>query len=159
MFDFQSLRNSVKSINEQHGNLCQQIAETRQTLSSVEHARAHRDDIKALLNNWVNISAEKFGPKVAAQVASGNYLNFTIFSDDSGKTDPAALNAFMCATFGQHIRHALSNAVDVMEWNAEGLPVAKRQSEIDRLKKQLEKLESERSEIEVKATEAGIRLE
>jgi hypothetical protein len=159
MFDFQSLRNSVKSINEQHANLHVEIAANRQLLTLVANARLHRDDIKVLLSKWVDTSAEKFSSQVVAKVAKGNFNTFSLFSGPDGRSDPAALNAFMCATFGKQIQQALSSSVDAMESIEEGLPSAKRLIEIERLDKLLRKLVTEVSELESKAEDAGIKLD
>jgi hypothetical protein len=137
----------------------------------VQSAPAVRADVKAMLTRWVDNKGVGFAGSFAASIRE--FVNRPAQMGDmrvnqvvslvgqvsvDGDMASAQLDRAMCAMFGPAVKAALMAAVDAMEWPAEGLPLAERAKEIDRIDQQIEKLQVELDGLARQAAEAGINL-
>lgn len=172
MFDFLSIKSTVESVVKKHEDLSKNILEDESKLMRISTAPMHRDDIKALIDKWIDLQSQIFSQRVigalkvgdfrvvrALNVSDDYYLKgFDPLQKESLVDGPEVIQAMFCATQKEGMRRALHEAVDAMEWDNEGLPLSKRRAEVGKMEAAVA---AKRKDIEVlvaDAEAAGIDL-
>lgn len=170
MFDFKSLRNTVESVNKKHADLQQQIATIETKVSQMRSAPLSKSDLHDMADRWVQSSASGLTPVVASYL-SGRFRSvvgglgvpemrgFSVVKDGHGELSPEVLEGMLCAAFGANIKQALHKAIDEIDWPGAGLPLGKRQAEIERLSDLAQELRVELEKLLDDAHEAGIKID
>lgn len=152
----------------------------RARIAVVQSAPAAKTDVEAAISSWVDdMSAgfagsvqsslrdiihsprdvtypKAFGPRFASAVSRSISAGGSSASVHTEQRDDSQLR-FLCALFGPQMKTALLNAVAEMSWD-EGLPMAERPAELEKLNAQLDRLNAETSELRQAAKEAGLQL-
>jgi hypothetical protein len=182
MFDLDALRRHLQGFEGHRKLLAEKKATLIATRNALMAAPAARSDVKETLSKWVDRTAAGFtealtrdlgefvrrpqtmGDTRVSQVVSlvgspaAPGLDFAATrAGDAGQS--AQVDRALCALFGPELKATLFAGVDAMAWPAkEGLPLAARLAEVEKLDRQIEKLETEERELEEQAASAGVRL-
>lgn len=172
MFDFASLMRPLQGLKSRAGALGEEITALNALRNRVQSAPATRADVKAMLAHWVDAKAAGFAGSFAATIREfvnrpalmqghgrvHQVVSLISRASMAGDTESSQLDRTMCALFGPQVKQALIAVVDAMEWPEEGLPLAERAKEIDRIDQLLEKLQGELAGLTRQAAAAGINL-
>lgn len=173
MFDFNGLKRSIEALNQRLVAIQDELNVLQVERNGVLNAPAAKADVKAMLAQWVDSVSRNFNAGVQSCVDEfvrnpqsmrnaqrvGQVMSLALPS--AATASPAgsdALDAALCALFGQPVKDALYRAVDEMEWANEGLPLAQRKSAVDKIDERIEELMSEQSQLTAQAAEARIIL-
>lgn len=167
MFDFLSIQKTVDSLQKQHDELCSELRTVESKIVQMRSAPVNKADLSGIVGAWVDKSAQAFPVAVSALMAkhyrtgssaAANVGFFSLLKDSAGGLNADAMDGVMCAVFGNQIKAAIVSSIDGMDWPGEGLPVAKRDLEIQRLEKIAQKIRLNIEEILQGAHEAGVTL-
>lgn len=167
MFDFLSIKKTVESLQKQHDELCSELQSVESKITQTRQAPVNKADLSEIVAAWVDKSAQGFPVAVSAHMAkhyrtgsavAANVGFFSLVKDSADGLNAGAMDGVMCAVFGNQIKAAIVSSIDGMDWPGEGLPVAKRELEIQRLEKIAQKIRSNIDNILQGAHEAGVTL-
>lgn len=170
LFDFASIRRSVKGLEGQLKKMDEDIAELRRKRESVLSSPASKGDVKAMLSGWVRDSGEVYRSSLRTTLAEfvrnprnmtpanlARVVSVTGAAQPFGDAlRPQDVDQALCALFGPLLNTALLEQVDLMDWPEQGLSIAERTIEADKLLQRIGKLEQESAELIQEAEDAGI---
>jgi citrate lyase gamma subunit len=169
MFDFLTIRKSIAALQDQHDNLHLEAQELERKANAIQVAPLHRSDIKLLVDSWIAQLTQKFGQAVenriidqcrnGMSVSMREFGFFGLMSEPGGaRFEARQLDAAVCATFGASIKNTIYSVIDSMDWPNEGLPSAKRQAEVQRIRNRQSEIASALDRLVNEAHEAGVNL-
>jgi hypothetical protein len=170
-FDFLALRKSVQSLAEQVKSLDERIEALKKSREDVETAAASKDDIKAMVSSWIETKQlahakalrtvfEPFIRKpgnVLDQARVNQHLTVlgaTVQRDQQAST--GSMDSVLCGLMGPQLESALHAAIDALEWPPEGLPIARRLVELEKLDGEIASLLEQRNTLTEEARTAGL---
>lgn len=170
LFDFASIRRSVKGLESQLQKMHEEIAALRRKREAVLSAPASKGDVKAMLTGWVRDSGEVYRQSLRTTLAEfvRNPRNMTParlagMVSVAGAAQPLGdalrpkdVDQALCALFGPLLNTALLEQVDLMDWPEAGLSLTQRTAEAEKLLQRIGQLEKESSDLIQEAEDAGI---
>ena len=170
LFDFASIRKSVSGLEDQLKKMRVDIDELRQKRESLLSQPANRADVKAMLSEWVESSGKVYRQSLQTTLETfvRNPRNMTperlaSMVSIAGAAQPLGdalrpkdVDQALCALFGPLLNTALLEQVDLLAWPNEGLPLAKREIEAEKITQRIAQLEKERDELIQQAEDSGI---
>lgn len=179
IFDFLSVKKAVKSLEERHQAIRNQVLELHKKSETIRYAPAAREDVLIFVRQWLQESANGFARTLqdgAIQFAkspgnpnAGRFRSLVTLggapgtkaapvSADYGITQPEVAQS-LCALMGPMLLDGVLDAINSMSWPANALPMANRERKIEEIGQQIAELEKEAAEIVNQAREIGINLE
>jgi chaperonin cofactor prefoldin len=171
--DFKSLRKSVDSLEKRLQAMRTEVEELRRQRERVQHAPVHKDDLKALLGNWLAANGERYQQSLretlAKFVRSPRYMTqheldqamslsgaLQPFAGDTARIGPKDIDQALCGLFAPLLKDALMKEIDSMEWSPSAISTAERTVTVDQLTEQIERLDRDIATLINEAEEAGI---
>lgn len=178
-FDFFAVKKAVKSLEERHLAIRNQVLELHKKSEAIRYAPASRDDVIGFVRQWVQESANCFGQTLmdgATQLAKSPMNNnggrlrqlVTLGGAPSTKAHPVSVDygitqpeigQALCALMGPMLLDGLLESIKTMPWPSDALPLANRTQKIEEIGVQIAKLEAEDTQIVNQALEIGLNLE
>lgn len=170
MFDFKILRSGIESVKERHSDLCDKIKTLEGEADSLALGVLNKEDLKAMAARWVDErSAEALpiaGVDLLMQVVPQNFAShmaqmqkFPMLRDSHGQLRPETLEILLCRFMGDQLKSELHRMIDDREaMESEGLPMQRRQVEIERLRSRAKKHREELDALLKDAAAAGVDL-
>ena len=180
IFDFLTVKKAVKSLEERHQSIRNQVLELHKKSEAIRYAPIAREDVLNYVRQWVKESADSFVRTLqdgASQFASspnnspnaGRLKTLATLNGAPGtkasptlmdyQATPQEIGQTLCALMGPMLLDGLVDAINKMSWPANALPMANRHQQIEELGAQVAKLEAEDAEIINQAREIGLNLE
>lgn len=178
-FDFFAVKKAVKSLEERHLAIRNQVLELHKKTEAIRYAPAAREDVIGYVRQWVKESANCFGQTLQDSVtqlaksplhSNGGRLRqlVTLNGAPGTKANPASIDygitqpeigQALCANMGSMLLDGLLQAIEAMTWPTDALPLENRTQKIEEIGRQIAKLEAEDSSIVNQAREIGLNLE
>jgi hypothetical protein len=170
LFDFASIRRSVLGLEDQLKKMKNDILDLQRKREAMLSAPANKVDVKNMLSGWVRNSGEVFRQTLGVTLKDfvRNPRNMTPqrlagMVSVAGAAQPLGdalrpkdVDQALCALFGPLLDTALLKQVDLLDWPDEGLPLAQRTIEAEKLNQGIAQLEKEYSDLIDGAESAGI---
>lgn len=175
LFDLTAVRSAARTLSEQVRNLRAEIEQLRRQRDEIETAPAARADVKAALRRSVETGAERYSEQLQAHL--GALIQKPAMLGDQRRFDAAfslvgagargdgtptvkVYDGMLSAMVGTLICESLTAAVDAMPWpGPEGLPLAQRVAELDRLDRRIVELLAQEVALIAEARSVGLQLE
>lgn len=171
--DFKSLRKSVDSLEKRLQGIRTEVEELRRQRERVLHAPVHKDDLKALLGNWLAASGERYQQSLRETLTKfvRNPRNMTQhdldqimslsgalqpFAGDTARIGPKDIDQALCGLFAPILKDALMKEIDSMEWSPNAITTAERTATVAKLTEQIDQLDRDTATLINEAEEAGI---
>ncbi|MGZ9045944.1 MAG: hypothetical protein ACXW24_16100 [Telluria sp.] len=170
IFDFASIRRSVSTLETKLKEMQDELADLYRQREAVLSTAASKDDLKALLRDWVVQQGDKYQTSLHGTLArfTRNPRNVTPHELASVMSIAGAAQPFgdvirpqdvdqaLCGLFGPMVSAALLDQVDKMEWPANSMTGVQRTAAADKLTDRIDTLEKDTKELINAAEEAGI---
>lgn len=171
--NFKSLRKEVESLEKRLQAMRADVEELRRQRERVQHAPVHKDDLKALLGNWLAASGERYQQSLretlAKFVRSPRYMTqhdldqtmslsgaLQPFAGDTARISPKDIDQALCGLFAPMLKDALMKEIDSMEWSPNAITTAERTVTVAQLTTQIDQLDQDIATLINEAEEAGI---
>lgn len=171
-FDFLGLKKSIAQVQERLEKVRLEQASLKNQMQAIRYAPSGAADIKQVVSQWVNESADSYWANFRASVQAAARENiptkgFTLkplatFGAQSREQSVPMTNQQMgeaiCAMFAPQIVKLLHQQIDAIEWPENAVPVVERSRQIERLESALSKLIDEEASLLQSARDAGLKV-
>ncbi len=173
-FNLADITASIRGLASQARKLRSDIEKARREHDEIAAAPAARADLKAALHAYVDTSAEKFDALVVralqplltrpARLHDGERVaemfGLLAAAAPGGAPTPRAHDLVVCGLARALALSGLDSIVDAMTWpQPEGLPMAQRVVELQRLEKHIAGLEAQEATLRAEARAGGVLLQ
>lgn len=172
LLNFAGIRQFNNDLRQRLGALREAITKLQAERARVQHAPAAKEDVFAMLERWIERSADDFvptlratlnpfvtSPKMLRDADADRLMRLAGAGVAHGQgLDPKHLDGLLCALFGDQLRAALREALTVMAWPANAMSASARASELTRLDRELAQLIDDEAELVRQAQAAGLQL-
>ncbi|QJE00671.1 hypothetical protein HH212_12100 [Massilia forsythiae] len=171
--DFKSLRKGVDSLEKRLQAMRTEVEELRRQRERVQHAPVHKDDLKALLANWLAANGERYQQSLretlAKFVRSPRYMTqhdldqtmslsgaLQPFAGDTARIGPKDIDQALCGLFASLLKDTVMKEIDSMDWSPNAITAAERTVTMAQLTEQIDRLDRDTAALINEAEEAGI---
>ncbi|GEM_PF-3046600 len=165
--DFIGIKSALKSIATEKEKLGSSLEELKRKREDAMLLPLPKKDVLEKLNSYVDTVADKYRADAVAAVTlvAGRPMEspdenpgFDRLVRPAGVRDELLPNSTLFALIGAtRIKQALADVVNDMEWE-QGLPLARRQAEIERLDREIAETEGRLRALINEAERAGVRI-